>query len=119
MPQPNTIACLATMFFGAKLQGQCESLGYTYKGAIGPSGLIKQIQKHEPVAVLIDLSKEDVDIESLVHSIREATNAPIVAFCGHVATEQLQEAKTAGCDVVTTNGAITQSLEQVLRQVLH
>jgi hypothetical protein len=54
----------------------------------------------------------------MVAAIKTATDAPIIAFCGHVATEQLEEARSCGCDVVTTNGAITGNFETVLHSAL-
>ena len=51
--------------------------------------------------------------------IKEATASPIIAFSGHVATAQLDEARACGCDVVTTNGAITGNFKAVLRSALN
>ncbi|MFT5206238.1 MAG: AmiR/NasT family two-component response regulator, partial [Phycisphaerales bacterium] len=67
---------------------------------------------------LLDLGKEDIDVPATVASIKNATKAPIIAFCGHVATKELQEARDCGCDVVTTNGAITGSFETLIQQAL-
>lgn len=113
-----TIVALASMFFGAKLKGLCEQAGYEYKGAIGPSGMIKRIEEFAPVVVLFDLGKEDIDIQATVTAIKEATDVPIIAFCGHVATKELEIARESGCDIVTTNGAITESFDSILSKAL-
>ena len=113
-----TIVAIASLFFGAKLKGLCEEAGYMYKGAIGPAGAVKKIDAYCPVAILIDLGKEDLDIPSTISMIKEVTSAPIIAFSGHVATAQLDEARACGCDVVTTNGAITGNFEALLRSAL-
>ena len=118
MPEQQTIVALASMFFGAKLKGHCEQAGYQYKGAIGPSGLLTRIGEFSPIVILLDLGKEDIVINEVVSAVKENTNAPIIAFCGHVATEQLEEARACGCDVVTTNGAITGSFESVIQKAL-
>jgi AmiR/NasT family two-component response regulator len=118
MPQNKTIVALVSMFFGAKLKGLCEQAGYEYKGAIGPAGTLKRIIEFSPAIVLLDLGKEDIDVPATVASIKNATKAPIIAFCGHVATKELQEARDCGCDVVTTNGAITGSFETLIQQAL-
>jgi AmiR/NasT family two-component response regulator len=118
MPEQQTIVSLASMFFGAKLKGLCEQAGYQYKGAIGPSGLLSRIEEYSPVVVLLDLGKDDIVISETVTAIKEATNAPIIAFCGHVATKELDEARDYGCDVVTTNGAITGSFESVIQKAI-
>ncbi|MBC8203195.1 MAG: hypothetical protein H8E91_05140 [Planctomycetes bacterium] len=112
------IVAIASLFFGAKLKGLCEASGYKYNGSIGPAGAVKKIEACNPVAVLVDLGKEDLDIPSTVASIKKATSSPIIAFCGHVATELLEEARACGCDVVTTNGAITGNFETVLQSAL-
>ena len=119
MQVQKTIVALASMFFGAKLKGHCEQAGYQYKGAIGPSGLLSRIEEYAPVAVLLDLGKEDIVISEVVLAIKETTNAPIIAFCGHVATKELEEARACGCDVVTTNGAITSSFESLMQKAIN
>ena len=118
MQHEHAIVALASMFFGAKLKGLCEEAGYIYKGAIGPAGAIKRIKEYSPVVVLLDLGKEDLDIASTISLIKAKTDAPIIAFCGHVATKELELAKECGCKVVTTNGAITGSFESVLQQAI-
>ena len=112
-----TIAALASMFFGAKLKGSVEQAGYEYVGAIGGSGLLKQIETHDPIAILLDLGKDDIDVEEVVRSVQSTTNTPIIAFCGHVETKKLEAAKLLGCHI-TTNGAISCSFDTVLNRVL-
>ena len=114
---PESIASLASMFFGAKLKGAVEHAGYEYKGAIGVAGLCNAIDASKPVAVLLDLSKEDIDIEDAVSTITEHTESPIIAYCGHVETQKLQLAESLGC-YTATNGAISNSFEVVLAKVL-
>jgi len=118
MSKQQTIVALASMFFGAKLKGLTEQAGYIYKGAIGPSGLLSRIEDYSPVIVLLDLGKEDIHISEVVSAVKNITNAPIIAFCGHVATKELDEARAAGCNFVTTNGAITGSFEEILNKAL-
>jgi len=113
-----TIAALVSMFFGAKLKGLCEQAGYQYKGAIGVAGLLSRIEEFDPAVVLIDLAKEEIDITSIVKEVKEKTTAPIIAFCGHVATAELEAARNCGCDVVTTNGAITASFESIIQKAI-
>jgi PleD family two-component response regulator len=118
--QPS-IAALASMFFGAKLKGEVERSGYVYLGAIGATGLLKHARDSSPVAIFLDLGKDDVDYASLVTTLRSdqvTESIPIVAFCGHVDTEKLAAAKDWGCDVVTTNGAVSGSFETVLRSAI-
>ena len=119
MQHKQTIVALASMFFGSKLKGLCEQAGYAYKGAIGPAGAVKRIEEYSPIVVLLDLGKEDLDIATTVSLLKEKTDVPIIAFCGHVATKELDEARACGCDVVTTNGAITSSFETVIQKALN
>ena len=115
------IAALVTMFFGAKLKGEVERAGFEYLGAIGEIGLMKHATRSSPVAILLDLGKDDVDFASIVSTLRadETTSTiPIIAFCGHVETQKLAAAKEWGCDVVTTNGAVSNSFEAVLKSAI-
>ena len=116
-----SIAALATMFFGAKLKGEVERVGFKYLGAIGEVGLMKHATGSSPVAIMLDLGKDDVDFASLVSTLKaDKTTAsiPIIAFCGHVETQRLAAAKEWGCDVVTTNGAVSNSFEAVLKSAI-
>ena len=112
-----TIAALASMFFGAKLKGSVEQAGYEYAGAIGETGLLKQIELKSPVLVLLDLGKDDVNFAQVVQSIQSITDTPIIAFCGHVETQKLEAAEALGCHIAT-NGAITGSFETVVNKAL-
>ena len=114
---PESIASLASMFFGAKLKGAVEHAGYEYKGAIGVAGLCNTIESSKPVVVLIDLSKEDLNIGEAVAEVKTITDVPIIAYCGHVETQKLQQAESLGC-YTATNGAISNSFDAVLSKVL-
>lgn len=116
-----SIAALASMFFGAKLKGEVERAGYSYLGAIGETGLLKHARESSPIAIFLDLGKDDVDYASIIKTLRSeqgTESIPIVAFCGHVDTEKLAAAKGWGCDVVTTNGAVSQNFETVLQSAI-
>ncbi len=114
---PESIASLASMFFGAKLKGVVEHAGYEYKGAIGIAGLCNAIDSSKPVVVLIDLSKEDINIDEAVAKVKNLTTSPIIAYCGHVETQKLHHAESLGC-YTATNGAISNSFDAVLSKVL-
>ena len=114
---PESIASLASMFFGAKLKGAVEHAGYEYKGAIGVAGLCNAVESSKPVVVLIDLSKEDLNVAEAVAEVKKLTDAPIIAYCGHVETQKLQHAESLGCHTAT-NGAISNSFDAVLSKVL-
>ena len=114
---PESIAALASMFFGAKLKGAVEQAGYEYKGTIGKQGLLNAIKSSQPSVVLVDLSKDDINFNEVIQSIQTCTDAPIIAFCGHVETQKLQEAESLGC-YTATNGAISNSFDAVLSKVL-
>ena len=75
---PESIAALASMFFGAKLKGAVEHAGYEYKGAIGKEGLLNAIQSNKPSVVLVDLSKDDINFNEVIKSIQSCTDAPIL-----------------------------------------
>ncbi len=116
-----SIAALVSMFFGAKLKGEVERAGFEYLGAIGEVGLMKHATGSSPVAILLDLGKDDVDFASVVSALRSdetAKTIPIIAFCGHVETEILAAAREWGCDVVTTNGAVSNSFDAVLKSAI-
>ena len=118
---PRVLVVLANMFFAGKLKAEAVAAGYAYKGALGADGVLQAARVHHPAAVLLDLSKEDIDFAALVESLRAdpGTKAiPVVAFCGHVDTDMLGQAHAWGCEVVTTNGEISRNFRGVLAKAL-
>lgn len=119
--ESQSIAALASLFFGAKLKCEIEHAGYVYLGSIGETGLLNHARESTPIAIFLDLGKEDIDFSHLVSTLRsdeKTASIPIVAFCEHVNSEKILEAEGWGCDVVTTNGAISAKFASVLHKAI-
>lgn len=87
---------------------------------MGAAGVLSAVAKELPLAIFLDLSKEDVDFESIVKQLKgdeDTKSIPIVAFTGHVNTEELARASDWGC-MATTNGAVSADFAGTLARAL-
>lgn len=117
---PN-ILVVADLFFASKLKGEVQAAGYEYKAAIGIKSALQRAKDYGPSAIVIELSKENLDFESLITNLREdeATQAiPLIGFCGHMDTQKLQRAKELGCKATCSNGQISGDFKGVLGTAL-
>ena len=65
--------------------------------------------------VLVDLHVSGMDVRSLVAAVKPAR---VVAFGSHVATQVLEDARAAGCDLVLPRSQFVQQLETRLPEWL-
>lgn len=69
--------------------------------------------------VLIDLATIPAAVDTLLQHIRSnGISAPAIAFGSHVNIQQLEEAKSAGCDYVLSRGQFSQSLRTIILEHL-
>ena len=69
--------------------------------------------------ILIDLATIPAAVDTLLQQIRSSgISAPAIAFGSHVNTQQLEEAKSAGCDYVLSRGQFSQSLRIIIQEHL-
>ncbi len=119
-PSSPNILVVADLFFASKLKGEVQSVGYDYKAAIGIKTALLRAKESGPSAIVIELSKQNLDFESLITRLKEdgETQAiPLIGFCGHMETPKLQRAQELGC-VVCSNGQISDDFKGVLSAAL-
>lgn len=106
------------IFFSARLVGQLKKLGYDVEvsggdpAARGKSGVGTS-------AVIVDLAAKGLDAAGIIKKLKgapETASIPVIGFCGHAEAELIESARSAGCDLVTTNGRISSDLPGVLAE---
>ncbi len=120
-PSPN-ILVVADLFFASKLKGEVQKAGYDYKAAIGIKTALQRARDYGPAAIVIELSKENLDFETLITNLLEdeGTKAiPLIGLRGHMDTSKLQRAQELGCKVVCPNGQISGDFNGVLGEALN
>ena len=106
------------LFFSAKIRDQLVQLGFSvdtetdYQVIRNKAGLGIS-------AIIIDLAARDIHglemVDRLKHS-PETASIPLIGFCGHKEHGILESARSYGCNLVTTNAAITSDLATPLEK---
>ncbi len=74
-----------------------------------------------PAAAILNLASYRFDA---IAAIREAKSSsasrgvPLLGFCGHADAARREAARTAGCDLIATNGEVASALPRLLQMLL-
>ncbi len=118
--QHQTILVIADIFFGSKLKGEVQSLGYDYKAAAGPKKGLERAKEFRPAAVILHLEKSGLDFKAFLEQLREdeeTKDIPVIGFCGHMDVQRMADARELGC-LAGSNGEISGNFSDVLQQAL-
>jgi hypothetical protein len=106
------------LVFPSRVAGIAQSIGARMETASNVAGLIAKITTAaaEPVVVLIDLASSNVAPADIVPILKSLNTPPhsIIAFGPHVHQQQLDAAKSAGCDMVLTRGQFDSQMATLL-----
>jgi len=108
------------LLFSSRIAAALDRLGY------GPVVVRTAEALHDalaaaPRAAILNLACTRLDALTAIRRAKAdaATSAiPLLGFCGHMDVARRTAARAAGCDAVTTNGAVASDLEAVLRPLL-
>ena len=112
------LAC-SNLFFSQKLSSQLKGLGYPVIVENSLSA-IQEKSKDGIFAVIVDLAVRGTDALKLINGIKSdsrTAGVPVIGFCGHADMDRMDAARAAGCDLVTTNGAISSNLAGILEKI--
>jgi CheY-like chemotaxis protein len=74
-----------------------------------------------PAAAILNLACSRLDAIAAIRDAKTdpATRTiPLLGFCGHVDTSRQAAARSAGCDLVVTNGDVSSKLPRLLQALL-
>lgn len=110
------LAAIPDLFFSSKVSGAANQLGIDVQIANSRETLLQHAVRGADL-LLIDLDASTLDGIGLVNELR-SLNLPrplrLVAFASHVHSNLLEAARSAGCDLVLTRGALAADLPRVL-----
>jgi CheY-like chemotaxis protein len=104
------------LLFSSNLSASVARLGYR-PVVVRSEAALQASLREGPCAVIVNLAARGFDAAEAIRRIKgdETTREiPLLGFCGHRDVERARAAKTAGCDAVTTNGAVTADLPRLL-----
>jgi len=74
-----------------------------------------------PDAAILNLASSRLDAAAAIRQAKAdplTRPIPLLGFCGHADASRQAAAREAGCDLVTTNGAIANNLPPLLEELL-
>lgn len=104
------------LLFSSRISASLVRLGYRPTVA-RTAETFEAALRDAPRAVIVNLAARRFDALDAIRRLkRDQTmrGIRVLGFCGHRDVERAKAAKTAGCDAVTTNGAVAADLERVL-----
>ncbi|GEM_PF-3035637 len=108
------------LFFSGTVLGSLKRLGF--EGFIETDyQRIKEKISFGICAILINLSIRNINSIELIKKLKEDSQTksiPMIGFCGHEDTTLIESAKSAGCNLITTNRLITSQLKDILEKIL-
>lgn len=109
----------ANIFFSTKIVSRLEHLGYSVNTVNSYQG-IKNNLSLGISAVIIDLSVHGINVLDIIKKLKESpetASIPLIGFAGHKEHALLKSARSFGCDLVTTNSAITLDMQALLDEI--
>lgn len=104
------------LLFSSNLSASVGRLGYR-PVVVRSEAALQAALREGPCAVIVNLAARGFDATEAIRRIKDdetTREIPLLGFCGHRDVERTRRAKTAGCDAVTTNGAVTADLPRLL-----
>ncbi len=117
---PKILLIETNLFFSTKIAGELKQLGYEVEKETSFEGARAKASS-ETAAIIIDLASRGLDAVQIIKNLKnspETSPIPVIGFCGHADQGLIESAKSAGCNLVTTNGKISSDLSGLLKTVL-
>lgn len=115
---PQIVVADDDLLLSSRVSASLEQLGYRAVVVRSAEALDAAVHAR-PRAVIMNLAVRGFDAPGAIRRIkadRATRGIPLIGFCGHRDTERARAAELAGCDTVTTNGAV--ALARALHGVL-
>ena len=118
--QPRVILVADNLILLSRVAAQLAQEKYTVSNLRDVSELPAKARELQPLFIILDLTVKRGDPCGAITQLKTddaLKHVPVLAFGDHK-SPLLATAREAGADAVTTNGAITQHLPQLIQQLL-
>jgi DNA-binding response OmpR family regulator len=109
------------LLFSSRIEATLTTLGYR-SITVQTMAVFQDALGRGPVAAILNLASHRFDAIAAIRRARGDAASPRIAllgFCGHADTARQEAARSAGCDLVATNGEVAGHLPRLLRTLLH
>ena len=114
------VAGVPDLFFSSKITGTARHLGLQVVLAGTADALVARAAGGAAI-ILLDLGAAQLDPIGTISRLKSdpaTASILIVAFANHEKTDEIQQAREAGCDEVMTRGAFSSSLPAILQKAV-
>jgi CheY-like chemotaxis protein len=119
MTTKSVVACVEDLFFRSKIEATARHLDVAVR-FVNAGALAKACGEAETAALLIELSENGASLQA-VRALRQAKatrELPVIGFLSHVDTALASEAKTAGVTQVLPRSQFSETLPDLLMDLL-
>jgi DNA-binding response OmpR family regulator len=104
------------LLFSERIASASKALGYR-PVVVRTADAFRAALARGPAAAILDLGSRRFDALAAIRRAKAdpaSRGVPLLGFCGHLDAARRTAAREAGCNLVTTNGAISAGLEALL-----
>ncbi len=109
------------LFFSSKVTGTARELGLTVESKGNLRKALSKVAEGQYGCLILDLAMPGVvvaDVIAATKSLPDEDRPKVIAFCSHVHTARLEEARQAGCDDVMPRSKFSATLPELLKRSL-
>jgi CheY-like chemotaxis protein len=113
------------LLFSSRISDTLSRLGYRAVAARTAAAVDAAVRdaalRGARCLVIMNLAARGFDAQDAIRRIKQdvaTRDTPVLGFCGHRDVARAEAARAAGCDAVTTNGAVSLDLLRVLKPLM-
>jgi CheY-like chemotaxis protein len=109
------------LLFSSRIAAALESRGY-HPVVVRTLDAFADALAKAPAAAILNLASPQLDAIAAIRRAKADTGTrgvPLLGFCGHADIGRQTAARTAGCDLVASNGEVASNLSRLLQTLLN
>lgn len=121
MTKPLALVFYERLMPGSQLVNRLQDIGYRVSTVMDLGALIPQVQQEMPMVIIMDLTSDKGDVNSVIKDLRGAdgtAHIPIIGYTSKTNKKAQNAAVEAGAKMVAVDDAILPQLPQLLEQAL-
>lgn len=118
--RPTIVVAGDDLLFSSRIAAALEPLGY-HPVVIRTRDAFADALAKPPVAAILNLASVRLDAIAAIRRAKAdagTRGVPLLGFCGHADIPRQTAARTAGCDLVASNGEVASNLPRLLQSLL-
>ena len=119
--RPAIVVAGDDLLFSSRLAAALDTLGY-HSHVVRTLDAFTDALGKAPAAAILNLASTRLDAVAAIRRAKtdsDTRGIPLLGFCGHADLALQAAARTAGCDLVASNGEIVGDLSRLLGRLLN